>query len=112
MARKRVPTLATFSPKMIEVWREASTKKITILVDNHKTAIALRHRLYSCRAAMKQEDHPDYNMAQFVSIYIRHEGNSFSLVAERGDANLDSLSEILLTPADAQPQTLKKEPSE
>jgi hypothetical protein len=70
MPRKRRAPLASFSPRLLEVWRMALTKTVRIPVANKAEGTRLRFRLYELRSCLKEEKHPDYASASRVSLSI------------------------------------------
>lgn len=93
MPRKHRAPLASYSPRLLEVWRMALTKTVRIPVENQNEGTRLRFRLYELRAALKQDDHPDYPSASRVSLSVVHntDEDKYYVVAEHADAKLDEI---------------------
>lgn len=92
MPRSRKAPLSSYSPLLLQVWRDALTKTINIPVDTYAQGVSLRQRLYSLRAAMKEEHHADYPGASRISLFIREDSNKkWHLVAEHADGAFNKL---------------------
>lgn len=62
-------TISNYDPRYLDLWRDGGTKGVELVLDK-PAAVALRHRLYRLRAAMKAESHPWFETAERASISI------------------------------------------
>ena len=68
MTKSKESDVASYESRWLEVWRDAAVRDIILKKDTEGDAIALRHRLYRLRLAMKRERHPYYDQAAKVKI--------------------------------------------
>lgn len=60
----------SYDPRYLELWRDGGTTGVELKLDK-KGAVALRHRMYRLRQAMKAEAHPWYEAAERAAISIQ-----------------------------------------
>lgn len=65
---------SNYDPRYLELWRDGGTKGVELKMGKAE-AVALRHRLYRLRAAMKAENHPWYSAAERAAISILFTGS-------------------------------------
>lgn len=116
MPRKHRAPLASYSPRLLEVWRRALTKTVRIPVENQHEGTRLRFRLYELRAALKEDDHPDYPSASRVSlsVVLDKDTSKYFVVAEHADARLDEILDRagIPNPASDAPSLLEEHATE
>ncbi len=76
MPRKRIATLSSFEPELFMFWTDSLKSRITLVLPTYKNAVRLRHRLYSCRASMRAEGHPDIDSAERVVLSLEEQPDS------------------------------------
>jgi hypothetical protein len=98
------------------VWRRALTKTVRIPVENQHEGTRLRFRLYELRAALKEDDHPDYPSASRVSlsVVLDKDTSKYFVVAEHADARLDEILDRagIPNPASDAPSLLEEHATE
>ena len=105
MPRKHRAKLSTFGPKLFEFWRRALAHRTVAPCASYKAAVRLRFRLYELRAVMREEEHPNAEGANRITLRIvDNEDGTASVIGEPVDAEFDGpLSAAGITMPDAPP---------
>lgn len=64
---------SSFGPKFLEALLTAARTGITIPCPDLRTAQAMRHRFYSLRRVMGEENHPDYDSVARTTFTIKND---------------------------------------
>jgi hypothetical protein len=87
----RAPSLTSFDPRFIEIWRRSATEIVSIPVSSRPEGVRLRARLYSCRKALQESGHEVATLAAYGSIKLREEKpNTWVVVIEPADKDLSA----------------------
>jgi hypothetical protein len=88
--RKRVEA---YDPEFLLSLKKAATEGLEVVVGPRNLAISMRHRLYSLRKAMADQNHPDYPLVARVVLSVYSDPTrGWILIGSPGD---DKLAEIL-----------------
>jgi len=94
--------VAQFGPELLETFRKAATRPITLPHMEHKAATTFTHRMNKLRIALLEEDHHYSPFAQRVSITRKnHEDGTSTLTISAADYQF---SEILAAAGVQQPE--------
>lgn len=83
--------LATFDPRLIELWRKAATEPVSITVASHAIAVQLRQRLYRLRKTLNAANHEVAPAANRVLLQLtKNPDGTATITATASDKLLDS----------------------
>lgn len=81
--------VSSYAPELLELFKEAAHREVTIKLGEKKQATRLRARFHSLRTAMRREDHPLTQIANSVQFSI---DPSFNLICYPADTHfLDAI---------------------
>ena len=61
-------SVSSYDPRWLNVFRDAASREVLLKMDDIKTAVNLRQKLYRLRKAMEKEKHPFFPLAVRVDI--------------------------------------------
>ena len=62
--------LLHYGPHLLQFWKQASLRTVTIPFHHHKDAVQLRKRLHQLRAEMRVQNHPFASLADTIEIVL------------------------------------------
>lgn len=84
---------SNFKSQYLELWRDGGTIGVELPMPDKKAAVALRHRLYRLRTAMKAESHPWSDAAELAAISIMFSPDAKDWTSYSSDRQLGGVDE-------------------
>ncbi len=81
---KAPPPVASFDPRLLELFRRAATEPFRVVLPSRRAAIRMHFRLHYLRTAMRAEQHPMLALAE--AVIVRRDGQV--ITAEPVDTDL------------------------
>jgi hypothetical protein len=101
MTRTKDMPVDSFGPNLQAVLRKGANVEVKINFPTPELALRFRHRIHTLRAAMKRENHPDWQQLYRCGIYIDPKDTKALIIAPRDSEFNEALKDAGFTDIEA-----------